>query len=105
MDAEYRPISPLRTALFFVASLAFGFSAMIGAVLLLISPMMFDAPGSNTAVAPLLFLALAAYPVSVVVGLIRLWRAHGRGDSEAAFHALGIPLAGLLLIVGLISLI
>ena len=96
----HEPVSPLSTLLLVLASLVFGFGVVLDAMMLLLSVMMFDAPGSEASPYPWIIIgSLLVYPVTVVVGLVRVWRAHKRGDGRAAYKALAIPLAGVLLVL------
>jgi hypothetical protein len=85
-------------ALLVLGTAGFGLGVLAALSLLLFSPMMFDAPGSERSIYPWLILAsLALYPVLTLVGLTTAWRAFLRGEHPAALRRLLAPLlaAGL----------
>lgn len=100
IDDEFRPPSALSILLLVLVSAAMVVAVLIDLGMLLVFGMLFDAPTANTAVAPVLLGAMLLYPVVVIVGLVRLWRHQGRGDSWAALY---LPLAATALVVGLFA--
>lgn len=87
-------------ALLIVCTLVFGFGLLADLGLLMFSPMLFDAPGSERAVFPWLIVGcLFLYPLLVVVGLGLGWRALARGNSGRAAKLALLPALGIALLV------
>lgn len=85
-------------ALTLLGSAVFGLGVALALLMLLFSPMMFDAPGASDQPYPWLIVAsLALYPLLAIAGLIAAWRAFAREDYSATLRRLLIPLlaAGL----------
>ena len=101
IDDEFRPPSALSILLMVLVSAAMVVGVLIDLGMLLVFGMLFDAPGSNTAVAPFLLGAMLLYPVVVIVGLVRLWRHQGRGGMWAA--ALYLPMTATALVLVLLA--
>jgi hypothetical protein len=100
IDDEFRSPSALNTLLLVLVSAALGVSVLLDLGILLIFGMLFDAPSSNTALAPWLLVAMLLYPVIVIAGLVRVWRHGGRGAMWAALY---LPMAATALVVGLLA--
>lgn len=99
LDDEFRPPSALSILLMVLVSAAMVVGVLIDLGMLLVFGMLFDAPDSNTAVAPFLLGAMLLYPVVVSVGLVRLWRHQGRGDTWAAVLYLPMTATALVLVL------
>lgn len=75
-----------------LASVGVGLGVLAVLPLMLMSPMVFDAPGSAGAPLPLLFMAgLFSFPPLALYGLVRAWRTHRGGDDRGALLCLLIP--------------
>lgn len=86
--------------LLILGSAGFGLGVLMALMMLMLSPMMFDAPGSEASIYPWLIVAsLALYPVFAIGGMIAAWRAFAREDFAGALRRLAIPGVGALLVV------
>lgn len=92
---------PSADPLLLLASVLFPALLLIDLGLLMFSPMMFDAPGSERSVYPWIIIAtLINYPLTVLLGLRLAWAAHARGDVGMARRTLVLPITGVGLVVG-----
>jgi hypothetical protein len=87
-------------------TLIFGFGVLVDLLLLMIAPMLFDAPGSQQSPYPWILVgAILLYPLLVAIGLGLGWRAYGRGEyGRAAKLALLPALAVALFVADIIAL-
>ncbi|MBK9758189.1 MAG: hypothetical protein IPO88_32675 [Nannocystis sp.] len=91
----------MPTFVLVMATAVFGLLLLLDLGMLLMSPMMFDAPGSEAAIYPWLIVgSLLLYPLLALVGLILAWIAYGRSDHRRAFVMLTLPLAGVAMVAG-----
>lgn len=96
----------MPTVVLVLASALFSLGVLIALGLLMISPMMFDAPGSESSIYPWLIIgSLLLYPVLTLIGLPLAWRAHSRRDRRATRLRLLLPLLGVGLVVGSVALL
>lgn len=69
--------------------------------LIVVSPMMFDAPGSDKIRALwVIFYGLWLFPVMIVLSLIAAWGLYLRMDDSRAVYVLLLPLVNVLVVVG-----
>lgn len=84
-----------------LASAGFGLGLLADLVMLLFSPMMFDAPGATESIYPwLIVFSLMLNPIFVLIGMLAAWRAFNSSDYSVALRRLLIPLTGAGLVIG-----
>ena len=89
-----------------ICTAIFGLGVLLELPMLLMSAMMFDAPGSEQSIYPWLILgSLLINPVFVLVGLLLGWLAFGRQAYGKAVAWLVIPALGAGLIFGSFALL
>ncbi|MDC0672802.1 hypothetical protein [Nannocystis radixulma] len=97
---------PMPRVMLVVATVIFGLTGLLSLPMLLFTPMMFDAPGSEDSVYTWLLVgSLLLYPFLTLGGLVLAWRANGRGEVELALKRLQIPLLAASLVVGAVMLL
>jgi len=90
----------MPTFVLILASAAFALGVLLDLGMLMMSPMMFDAPGSEQSIYPwLIVAAMLLYPLLTLIGLILAWLAHSRQNFGRAFAMLSLPLLGVALVV------
>ena len=73
----------------------------VGIVPALMSPMMFDAPGStDNPVVWVLFASVGTFPIACLVAVVSAWILHLVGLRRAAKWAMGLPLLNAAAVVG-----
>lgn len=71
-----------------------------GCLFALMSPMMFDAPGSEKLIAmQLAFWSVLTFPLMCLVSVIGMWMFYGRGQTTAANVAAALPCVNVLVVV------
>lgn len=81
--------------LLLLASAGFGLGLLGDLVMLMFSPMMFDAPGAAESIYPwLIVFSLMLYPIFTLIGLLTAWKAFNQADHAGALRRLLIPLLG-----------
>jgi len=89
-----------------IGTAIFGLGVLVELPMLLMSPMMFDAPGSEQSIYPWLILgSLLLNPLFVLVGLLLGWIAFARQAYGKAVTCLVIPALGAGLVFGSFALL
>lgn len=87
--------------LLILASAGFGLGLLAALVMLMFSPMMFDAPGAAESIYLwLIVFSLMLYPIFTLIGMLAAWRAFNSSDYATALRRLLIPLIGAGLVIG-----
>ncbi|MBZ5715789.1 hypothetical protein [Nannocystis pusilla] len=97
---------PVPRVALLVSTVLFGLTGLLSLPMLLVTPMIFDAPGSEDSVYTWLLVgSLLLYPFLTLGGLVLAWRANGRGEVALALRRLQIPLLAASLVVGAVVLL
>ncbi len=83
-----------------VSTVLYGILVILSIPVIIMSPMMFDAPGSlENGVLNMLFASLVVFPVVVIISIIAEWILYNKGKIKISLIFSFLPIADVLIIL------